>query len=535
MTEPGSAGPPHKWAALAVLAAGLSMIVVDGTIVGVALPVIIGDLSLDISDAQWINSLYSVVFAALLLTAGSLGDRLGRRRLFVVGVVVFAAGSLLAGLAGSAGGLIAARVVQGVGGAAVLPATLSTVNAVFRGRDRVIAFAIWGSVISGMAAVGPLLGGWLTSSASWQWIFLVNLPIAAVVLTGAWLVVPETRAAAAAPGRDVAGLLLSVLGFGAVVFAVIEGAALGWWRPAADFAVLGFTWPRTAPVSIVVPSAAIGLLALVLFVVWERHRARIGRSVILDLGLFGIPTFRWGNLTALAVAVGEFGLLFVLPLFLVNVLAMSTMSAGLVLAAMAAGAFASGAAARRLAARLGPPKVVVTGLLLEVVAVLAIALVVGPEISPWLLALLLVGYGAGLGLAAAQLTGTTLADIPAAKSGQGSATQSTLRQLGAALGTAIAGAVLAFGLSGATEAELLAANVPPHAAHELAEDTRESAGALIGELRATDPAVVPALSRGFGDATRDAVLFNAAFLVLGLIGATRVSTVATRRAIDVRR
>ncbi|WP_223839261.1 MFS transporter [Saccharopolyspora pogona] len=162
-----------------------------------------------------------------------------------------------------------------------------------------------------------------------------------------------------------------------------------------------------------------GLLALAPFVAWERHRDRIGRSAILDLGLFGVTTFRWGNLMALAVAVGEFGLLFVLPLFLVNVLALSTMSAGLVPAAMAVGASVSGAAARHLAAKRSPSGAVVVGLLLELVGVLAIAFVVGPAISPWLLALLLVGYGAGLGLAAAQLTGTTLADIPAAKSGQG--------------------------------------------------------------------------------------------------------------------
>ncbi len=183
----------REWIGLGVLAAGLSLIVVDGTIVNVSLPVIIDELGLDLTDAQWINSIYSVVFAALLLTAGRLGDRLGRRMLFVAGVVVFIGGSLMAAASESSTALIVARVVQGVGGALVLPCTLSTVNATFRGRDRAIAFGVWGAVISGMAAVGPLLGGWLTTSFTWPWIFLVNVPIGILVIIGAFLTVPETR------------------------------------------------------------------------------------------------------------------------------------------------------------------------------------------------------------------------------------------------------------------------------------------------------------------------------------------------------
>ncbi len=147
---------------------------------------IIDELGLDLTDAQWINSIYSVVFAALLLTAGRLGDRLGRRMLFVAGVVVFIGGSLMAAASESSTALIVARVVQGVGGALVLPCTLSTVNATFRGRDRAIAFGVWGAVISGMAAVGPLLGGWLTTSFTWPWIFLVNVPIGILVIIGAF-------------------------------------------------------------------------------------------------------------------------------------------------------------------------------------------------------------------------------------------------------------------------------------------------------------------------------------------------------------
>ncbi|MFE4464112.1 MFS transporter [Oerskovia sp. NPDC056781] len=538
----GPVAPDHRWAGLFVLATALSMIVLDGTIVGVALPTIIEDLHLDLGDAQWVNASYSVVFAALLLTAGRLGDRLGRRNLLLGGVVVFLAGSLLASQAEDAGTLVVARLIQGVGGAFVLPATLSTVNATFRGKDRAVAFGIWGAVISGMAAVGPLLGGWLTTSFTWPWIFLVNLPIGVAVVVGALLVVPETRAHITVPGLDVVGLLLSALGFGAVVFALIEGQSLGWWAPKADLKVFGMTWGTGAPVSPVPVIGAIGVLLLVLFAFWERHRARIARSALLDLTLFRVATFRWGNLTAMLVAIGEFGLIFVLPLYLQNVLGLSSLGAGVVLATMAAGAFFSGAMARHLAAAIGSPRTIVLGLVLEVVGVLAVALVVTPTVSSWLVAVLLVVYGLGLGLASAQLTGTTLVDVPEEESGQASATQSTSRQLGSALGTAFIGAALAIGLTTAVPPALDGVDgVSPAVASQVADATAQSAGGTIPQLRAqgtrsqfgeTTPDVVDALSDGFSDATRISLYVAGGFLLLGLVCSTRVVAASRREGVD---
>ncbi|MGF0117586.1 DHA2 family efflux MFS transporter permease subunit [Promicromonospora sp. Marseille-Q5078] len=528
---------PDRWRALVVLSVALSMVVIDGTIVAVAIPDIVADLGLGLSDAQWVSASYAVVLAGLLLVAGRLGDRLGRRRLLVAGVVLFLLGSVLSAAAGDGGALIGGRLVQGLGAAAILPSTLSTVNATFRGKDRAAAFGVWGAVISGAAAIGPLAGGWLTTSFTWPWIFLVNLPIGVAVVVGAYLWVPETRTPVTAPGLDVGGLLLSALGFGALVFGLIEGQTLGWWTPTADLDVLGVTWPASAPVSPVPVLLALGLVLLVLFVLWERHRARIGRSALLDLSLFGIPTFRWGNVAATAVAVGEFGIIFVLPLFLVNVLALSTLGAGLVLAAMAIGAFVSGASARHLAARVGAPLVVVIGLVLEVVGVAAVALVVTPTVSPWLLAGVLVVYGIGLGLASAQLTSTTLAHVPPEESGQGSATQSTVRQVGSALGTALVGTALAVLLASTVPAALDGQGLPEDQVTQLADATSGSAGNVISGLRAEGteselgdqgPAVVEALSEGFADATRGSLLVAGVFLLLGLAAATAVVRASRR-------
>ena len=168
-----------RWIGLAMLSLGVAMIIVDATIVNVAVPSIINDLHLDGTAAEWINSAYALVFAALLVTLGRIGDVTGRRRLYILGLVVFIGASMFAGLSTTGEMLILARVLQGVGGAMILPSTQSILNTNFRGRDRAIAFGIWGSVIGGMAALGPLLGGWLTTNLSWRWAFYINLPIGA--------------------------------------------------------------------------------------------------------------------------------------------------------------------------------------------------------------------------------------------------------------------------------------------------------------------------------------------------------------------
>ncbi|GAB48209.1 MFS transporter [Mobilicoccus pelagius] len=484
----GGGAPDHRWAALGVLAAGLSMIVLDGTIVGVALPQIIGNLRLDLTEAQWVNSLYAVVFAASLLSFGRLGDRFGRRRLFLGGIAVFTMSSIVAGFAGSAGALIASRALQGIGGAMILPTTLSTVNAIFRGKERAAAFGVWGAVMSGMAAVGPLLGGVLTQYASWRWIFFVNIPFGLAIVATGLKFVPETRGERGTGGLDVLGALTSAAGFGLVVFGLIEAQDLGWWTPKQALHLGGFTWPAHAAVSAAPVAIALGALLLVVFYAVEQCRARRGRTGIMDFSLFGIGSFRWGNVAAAAVAVGEFALVFVLPMYLVMVLHETTLTSGVVLAAMALGAFVAGAQARHIAARLGAPRVVLLGLGLEVLGAAATAFVLSPTTSPWLVAACLVVYGIGLGLASAQLTSTVLLDVPTGRSGTGSAVQSTVRQVGSALGTALAGTALAAGLG------------------------ERGFGA--------DPAT-------FSTAASWAIALSTAFLVLGFLAAMRVAAVAS--------
>lgn len=501
---------PKRWWGLVVLALGLGMIVLDGTIVGVSLPTIITELKLDIVGAQWITTIYSVVFAALLLTAGRAGDRFGRRTLFLIGLVVFTVGSVVAALSTALAPLVIARVIQGIGGACILPSTLSSVNALFRDKDRATAFGIWGAVMAGAAAVGPLLGGVLTEYAGWEAIFWVNVPIALILIVLALRLVPNTSGESAGSGEesgfDILGLVLSSIGFGALVYGIIEGAKIS------------FEFPSTPFFSLIV-----GLVVLVLFVVWENYRRRNADQVLLDVSMFSYATFSWGNTTAMLVAVGEFALVFVLPLYLVSAVGLSTIATGLVLAAMALGAFFSGAMARHLAAWITPAGVVILGLALEVFGSLQLAAEEHVGLPLWLVVVALVIYGLGLGLASAQLTSLVLGDIPVRLSGQASATQSTIRQVGSALGAALGGMALTVGLN----REI--ADLPASVA-KMGEGLKDSAGSILIGLRAqgAPSMVIDPLTNAFAHATQFALYSAVGALAIGFLCSLKVMQLRRR-------
>ncbi|MEU5878403.1 MFS transporter [Spirillospora sp. NPDC047279] len=507
----GAASGRRRWLAMVVISLGVSLIVVDATIVGVVLPQMVDGLGLTTSDAEWVNSVYALVFAALLIPFGRAADVIGRRRVFVLGVTVFMVASVLAALAQSAPQLIGSRALQGVGASMIMPATLSTVNAMFTGRDRAVAFGIWGSLISGMAALGPLLGGALATGGGWRWAFGVNLPLGVLLIAGAFALMPETRLPGAGPrGIDWLGGLLSVLGLGAVVCGIIEGQTYGWWTPNPSAG--GGSIAGLSPVPVVLALGAVLLTALVIV---ERARAAAGRPVLLDLTLFQIPNFRRGNLAGALINVGELGLVFVLPLFLLGVHGTSPLQISLALLPLALGAFLSGGYAGRLAGKRGAHRAVQIGMVMEVVAVLALALTItastgGLGLAPWMLL-----YGLGLGLTSAQLTNVSLADVPPEHAGQASGTQSTARQVGAALGIAVIGTVFATSLGHAMNDRLENAGLPAEQRAAIAHDLRESAGTYAREAHLT-PAVAAAADESLATAARRGALATALILAAGL-------------------
>jgi len=516
----------NRWVGLVFISLAISLVIIDGTIVNTIFPAIIEDLELTSSEVQWVQEVYVLVFASLLLIWGAIADEWGRKRLLILGIVIFTGASIWAGFATSAEAMILARVVQGFGGAMVLPTTLSLVNANFQGKERGIAFAIWGSTIGGMVAVGPVLGGWLATDFSWRWAFNINAPLGLIIIAGLLYFVTESKSSSHIKGLDVVGALLSAVMFSTLVFGLIEGRIYGWWVPEADhpFVVGDFTWTNTE-ISIIPISLCISVLATVLFVLWERSRERAGKSVILDLGLFNIASFRNGSIAAGVISLGEFGILFAIPLWLQNVEGLSPISSGLVLLWLAGGAFMASGIGGALSGKLPPARAIQIGVGLEMIGVAGIAIFASTSSGWGALAPFLFLYGLGIGLATAQLTGVIMVDVPMDKTGQGSGSQSTVRQIGSALGIAVLGTVLFTATQASLETKLADLNVSNEQSVGIVNAVVDSAGSAIPALQeglvaqgvpgdAADE-IVTAAGEAFTDGAKAASLVAGGFLVLG--------------------
>jgi EmrB/QacA subfamily drug resistance transporter len=507
------------WLGLVVISLAVSLIIVDSTIVNVAIPSIVDELAITSTQVQWVQESYTLVFAALLLVFGTLADRFGRRRMLLLGVAIFALSSVLAAAAQSGDLLIGSRVLQGVGGAMILPSTLSIINTTFRGRDRAIAFAVWGSTIGGMAAVGPVLGGWLTTYFSWRWAFGINVPLGIVIVAGILLFVLESREPDARR-VDLVGAVLSVVASGALVFALIEGRTYGWWLADTVPDLGSWSWPfELSPIPF---AFLLSALALVAFIAWGRWRERRGRSTMLAFGLFAIPSFRNGNIAAMIVSLGEFGIILSLPLWLQNVLGYDALQAGFVILALALGSFAASGFAGSAGTRLPAVLVVRMGILAEIVGIVIIGLVISSSTPWWAIAAGLLVYGFGIGLATAQLTGVVLKDVPVEQSGQGSGTQSTSRQIGSALGIAILGTVLFTSVGASLEARLADNDLPDAVTTQIVDAVVDSAGNAIPGLDDRDAAVAADARAAFSDGTRYSAFAAAGFLALGLLATLRL-------------
>ena len=543
----------NRWIGLVFISMAISLVIIDGTIVNTIFPAIIADLQLTSTEVQWVQESYVLVFASMLLVWGSIADRFGRRRMLIIGLVIFVLASVWAGVTDSAEAMILARVVQGLGGAMVLPTTLSLVNANFQGKERGIAFAVWGATIGGMVAVGPVVGGWLTTVdwrfdlgsvvvETWRWAFAVNLPLGILVIAGLLYFISESKQEQRAGGIDLVGAVISVLMFGTLVFALIEGRVYGWWQQTDKvFSIGNFNWPENA-ISVIPFALAISIIFFVLFVFWEKSREKANKNVLLDLRLFNVASFRNGSIAALIISMGEFGLLFAIPLWLQNVDGLNALSSGLVLLWLAGGAFLASAVGGAMSGRVSAVNAVRIGVALELVGVLGIAIAASTATGWQGIAGYLFIYGLGVGLATAQLTGVIMVDVPMDKIGQASGSQSTVRQIGSALGIAVLGTALFTSTQAATAnniSELSAfqggQTVQVEAeSRAIADQVVKSAGAIIPVLDeiymaqgtpenlATDFKM--AAENGFTEGVKTTGWVAAGFLALGLLSTFNLSS-----------
>ncbi len=519
-TEPAESGTtnPRRWIGLLFISLAVSLVIVDSTIVNVAVPSIVRDLQITSTEIQWVQEAYTLVFAALLMVFGALADRFGRRRMLTIGLALFTVSSIAAGMAESGELLILSRIVQGIGGAMVLPTTLSLVNAEFRGKERGIAFAIWGSTIGGMVAVGPLLGGWLATDFSWRWAFGINIPLGIIIIAGLYWAVTESRDTLGRGRIDWVGAALSVITSASLVYGLIEGRTYGWWLVNTPFTVGDWTWPFD--ISVVPVAFAVSLAGLVAYIAHGRARQRAGKNTLIAFSLFSIPSFRNGNIVAMVVSMGEFGIILALPLWLQFVKGLNPFESGLIIVSLAVGSFVASGAAGALGQRVANGSVIVQiGLALEIIGVVGMGFTITPEGEPAALIPWMFVYGMGVGFATAQLTGVIMRDVPIDHSGQGSGTQSTSRQVGSALGIAIIGTVLFTTAQLSLESSLKDTPLPAEVQTQLVAIVIDSAGGAIEEFD-KDPANANfvADSRAAISAGASAAGFTAAgFLGLGLI------------------
>jgi EmrB/QacA subfamily drug resistance transporter len=481
----------RKWWTLIAVCVGTFMLLLDVTIVNVALPAIQTSLKASFSDLQWVVDAYALTLAALLLTTGSLADLFGRRRVFVIGLVIFSLSSLLSGLAATPLWLNLARAAQGIGGAAMFSTSLALLGSAFQGRERGTAFGVWGAITGLAVAVGPVVGGALTSGLSWRWIFLVNVPIGVVAVAISLVRVDESRQPRARR-PDVIGVLTFSGGLGALVYALIKGNSLG--------------WGSTVIVACLVGAA----LLMVSFLVAELVQ---GERAMFDLGLFRKPTFTGGAIAAFALSAGLFSLFLYLTLYMQDVLGYSAFQTGLRFLVLSGGILLTSTLAGRLTARVPIRFLIAPGFVLVGAGLLLMRGLT--EGSGW--THLIPGFivaGAGTGMINPPLASTAIGVVTPDRAGMASGINSTFRQVGIATGIAGLGSLFSHTVRTHIVSLLSApsSHVTARAARALAADVAQGSGAASG-LKALPaqarPAAVHALRSGFVTGLNEVFLVGA--------------------------
>ena len=497
----------RKWWTLIAVCTGTFMLLLDVTIVNVALPSIQRALHASFSDLQWVVDAYALTLAALLLTTGSLADLFGRRRMFVSGLVIFSLSSLLSGIAADPLLLNLARGAQGVGGAAMFSTSLALLGSAFQGRERGTAFGVWGAITGLAVAVGPVIGGALTSGLSWRWIFLVNVPIGAAAVVMSMLKVDESRQ----PGArrpDPIGVITFSGALGALVYALIKGNSRGWGSTEIIGCLIGS-----------------GVL-LIAFVVAELVQ---GDNAMFDLKLFRKPTFNGGLIAAFALSGGLFALFLYLTLYLQDILGYSPLQSGLRFLVLSGAILLTSSAAGRATATVPIRFLIAPGLALVGVGLLLMRGLT--EGSGW--THLIPGFilaGAGVGLVNPPLASTAIGVVTPDRAGMASGINSTFRQVGIATGIAGLGSLFSHTVRTHVVSLLVGSPVSPGAAHRLASDISQGSGAAGGlaSLPAqARPAAIHAVRTAFVTGLNEVFLIGA---ILSLVAA--VLTVLLIRSRD---
>jgi MFS family permease len=519
-----------RWVTLVIAIVAAFIVVLDNTVLNVAIPTIVRDLNTTLSSVEWVITGYALTFATLLIIGGRLGDVYGHRRIFIIGVALFGVGSFIASVSTSVGELILGEaVIEGIGASLMLPATLAILSGTFRGRERASAFAAWGATAGVAAAAGPVVGGFLTTNYSWRWSFRINVIIAPIAIIGALLFMRHGDRTNRRVRIDVPGACLVAVGMFLLVFALSEGGSYGWWRPIKDFSIGGTVlWPVSRPVSLIPLVIAAGILVLAAFYVLERWKERRHADPLFEFAHLRHLTYRYGLLTGLVLGMGQLGLSFVLPVFLQGGIHLSAWENGLWQLPTGIFVILGAQLGARLIRSVGTTVVVRAGLIMYAAGVAYIARMISLDLTALKLLPGLALYGAGIGFAGAQLTNVVLSEIPKSASGVASGANTTVRQVGAALGVAIIGTLLTAQTLSHTVSNLAHAPLPPSVkASTIAGVHQQGASYIVPpSTSATAHAIIQhATESALVSGTRIALLFAMVVVALGAIVSFRIPRV----------
>jgi EmrB/QacA subfamily drug resistance transporter len=526
-----AAGQPTgfmKWLPLVILSLALTIIILDTTILNVAFKTIIHDLNANVQQIQWVITAYSLMLAAFTITGGRLGDYFGRKKMFVLGAVIFAVGSFITSISNSVGMMILGEaIIEGIGACLMLPATVSLLVAHYQGRDRQVAFGVWGGLAAAAAAFGPIVGGFLTTYYSWRWAFRINLFVAVILAVGS-IFIHESKVREDSAKIDYLGIVLSALGLLSVVFGVIESSTYGWWNLKQSFIVFGHSVSGLGTISATPFFIVLGIDILAIFFLWESYLQEQGKTPLVSFSLFKNKQFTLAALITSILALVQTGVFFALPVFLQGVKNLDALHTGYALLPMTIALLVASPLSAYFSKYITPKLIIQAGLVLNIVGFVLLIYELSATASVWTLAPGFIVIGIGMGFMFSQTSNMALSAVPVQNSGEASGVNTTMRQLGATLGAAIMGAILLSALSqsiatGVQNSSVIPDQQKPVIAQQLSMQTNSiaiegsSQQSSAGVPQNISAEITRIINQATVDGNREALWYGIGFVILGLL------------------
>jgi len=526
MEKPENISRWKKVGIITVLSLALAIIILDSTILNVSFAYILKDLKTDIKSLQWVITAYSLTIAALTVTGGRLGDLFGRKKMFVTGAILFAIGSFIASISTSVNELIIGEsIIEGIGAALMMPATASLLASTFRGPARAMAMGIWGGIAGAASAIGPVVGGYLTTHYNWRWGFRINIFVVAFLVLGS-LIIEEYRDEKEKPKLDFMGVFLSSIGLLSLVFGIIESSTYGWIKAKEVFSIAGHTLDL-GNVSIAAPALVIACVLLLAFGFWEKYWEGKGNTPIVSMKIFKNRQFSAGVSTVALMALGQAGLMFSVPIFFQAVRGLDAYHTGLAIMPASLAALVVAPITAIISRKISPKLLIQAGILSIAGGMFWVYRIINIDMVSNDILLPMIVYGIGIGMMMAQTNNVIMSSVSVEQAGEVSGVSNTMRQIGMTMGSAVIGAVLLTALTSNLSTGIEDSKVIPAQAKSSIERTVANQSSSIefygsGNLPQTiSPVIKIEVTKVIRQATTDSnkktILYADAFVLLSFL------------------